>query len=186
MRLLKTQNTNLRSIKGNGVKYDVDDQVIMDSKNVLLIPKGTEAERPANPTEGHMRFNTDDTQFEVYQNGEWREIRFKEPNQDPGIVTQYLGDGDATETVFGPLASGDADYPVPVAAQNVFIYVENVYQVPGPLSDGLVEIGNYTLQESVSGSLGGPGSPYADGWYVVFGSPPDADRPIIAVHNFDK
>lgn len=187
MRLIKAQNTNRRAIYGKGVKYDVDDQVIIDSTNVVLIPKGTEAQRPDAPTEGHMRFNTDDGQFEAYQNGEWRELRFKEPNQDPGIVVQYVGDGDAIETVFGPLDSGDTDYPVPVASQNVQVYVENVYQLPGPLLDGnSLEIHNYTLEESVGGSLAGPNAPYADGWYIVFGSPPDADRPITVIHNFDK
>jgi len=43
MRLLKAQNTNLRSIYGKGVKYDINDQVIVDSENVMLIPKGTQA-----------------------------------------------------------------------------------------------------------------------------------------------
>ena len=187
MRLIKAQTTNLRSIYGKGVKYDVDDQVILDSNNVVLIPKGTEAERPAVPVEGHMRYNTDDKQFESYQNGEWREVRFKEPNQDPGIVTQYLGDGDAIETVFGPLDSGDTDYPVPATAKNVMVYVENVYQIPGPLLDGnSIEIHNYTLEESVGGSLAGPNAPYPDGWYLVFESAPDADRPVVVIHNYDK
>ncbi len=35
MRLLKAQNTNLRNIKGKGVKYDVNDQVILDSTNCV-------------------------------------------------------------------------------------------------------------------------------------------------------
>ena len=177
MRLLKAQNTNLRNIYGKGVKYDIDDQVIVDSNNVMLIPKGTEAQRPANPNNGHMRYNTDDDQFEVYQNGAWRELRFKEPNQDPDITQQNLGNGDATETVFGPLASGDADYPEPVAAQNVLVFVENVFQISGT---------NYTLEQSVSGSLTGPNAPYADGWYLKFTSAPDLGKPITVLHNFDK
>lgn len=187
MRLLKTQNTNLRNIKGNGVKFDVNDQVIVDSTNTMLIPKGTTAERPSVPENGQLRFNTDDGEFEVYQNNAWREIGFKEPFSDPGIVQQFLGDGDFVETVFGPLNSGDADYPVPVAAQNVIVYVENVFQIAGPLQDGLgIDIHNYTLEQSVSGSLTGPNAPYADGWYIVFDSPPDDGKPIIAIHNFDK
>ena len=177
MRLLKAQNTNLRNIYGKGVKYDVDNQVIVDSENVMLIPKGTTAQRPETPNNGHMRYNTDDDQFEVYQNGAWRELRFKEPNQDPGITQQSLGNGDASETVFGPLASGDSDYPVPAAAQNVLVFVENVFQVSGT---------NYTLEQSVSGSLTGPNSPYADGWYLKFTSAPDLNKPITVLHNFDK
>ena len=177
MRLIKAQTTNLRSIAGRGVKYDLNDQVILESTNVMLVPKGSEAERPSSPNNGHLRYNTTDDQFEAYQNGAWRELRFKEPNQDPGITQQNLGNGDATETVFGPLASGDADYPVPAAAQNVLVLVENVFQLSTT---------NYTLEQSVSSSLAGPNSPYADGWYIVFTSPPDLAKPITVLHNFDK
>jgi hypothetical protein len=177
MRLIKAQTTNLRSIAGRGVKYDINDQVILESTNTVLVPKGTVGERPTSPNNGHLRYNTTDDQFEAYQNGAWRELRFKEPNQDPGITQQNLGNGDATETVFGPLASGDADYPVPAAAQNVLVLVENVFQISTT---------NYTLEQSVSGSLAGPNSPYADGWYIVFTSAPDLDKPITVLHNFDK
>ena len=139
MRLIKAQNTNLRSITGKGVKYDINDQVIVDSTNVMLVAKGTTAQRPSTPSNGHIRYNTDDEQFEAYQNGAWRELRFKEPNQDPGIVQQNLGSGDAVETIFGPLASGDTDFPVPTAAQNVLVFVENVFQISGT---------NYTLVQN--------------------------------------
>jgi hypothetical protein len=183
MRLLKAQNTNLRNIYGKGVKYDVNDQVIVDSTNVLLMPKGTTAQRPTSPTDGHMRYNisTDDNGaeigFEVYNDGAWRRVRFKEPNQNPGIVQQDLGNGDASETVFGPLDSQDPDFPIPDAAQNVLVFVENVFQISGT---------NYTLEQSVSGSLTGPNSPYADGWYLKFTSPVDLNKPVTVLHNFDK
>jgi len=177
MRLLKAQNTNLRSINGKGVKYDINDQVIVDSSNVMLIPKGTESERPASPTDGHMRYNTDDNQFEFFANGSWREVRFKEPNQDPGIVQQNLGNGDDVETVFGPLDSGDPDFPVPAAAQNIILLIENVFQLSNT---------NYTLEQSASGNLSGPNAPYQDGWYVKFTSPVPVGKPITALHNFDK
>lgn len=191
MRLLKAQNTNLRNIKGNGVKYDVNDQVIMDSKNTLLVPKGSTAERPSVPNNGHLRFNTDDGEFEVYQDDAWREIRFKEPFRDPGITQQYLGDGDLTngKTVFGPLDSGDTDYPIPASSKNIFVYVENVYQIPGPLQDdNQIDIFNYTIEESTVGTpLSDPtNASYAPGWYVVFASPPDNGKPVIVLHNFDK
>jgi len=140
MRLLKAQNTNLRNIYGKGVKYDVDDQVIVDSTNVMLVPKGTGDvfyapgtsgnQRPVSPTNGHIRYNTDTNEFEGYQNGAWRKFRFKEPNQNPGITVQTLGYGDAVEVFFGPLNSGDTDYPVPVDEQNILVFVENVYQLP--------------------------------------------------------
>ena len=174
MRLLKAQNTNLRNIKGKGVKYDVNDQVILDSTNCVLVPKGTQAQRPTSPVNGHVRYNTDDNEFEAYQNGTWRELRYKEPGT---ITQQNLGNGDATETVFGPLASGDADYPVPAAAQNIIVLVENVFQISTT---------NYTLEQSVSGSLSGPNTPYVDGWYIVFTSPVPLSKPVTVLHNFDK
>ena len=155
MRLMKAQNTNLRNIYGKGVKYDINGQVIIDSTNTMLVPKGTEAQRPSSPVNGHLRYNTDDDQFEAYQNGAWRELRFKEPNQDPGIVVQSLGVGDASETDFGPLDSQDTDFPIPAAEQNVLVFVENVYQLPTT---------NYTLKQNPSGK--------AAGWYIRFGSAP--------------
>ena len=128
MRLIKAQTTNLRSITGKGIQYDINDQVIIDSNNVLRVPKGTTAQRPSSPTEGHIRYNTDTNEFEGYQNGAYRKFRYKEPNS-VGIIQQNLGSGDAVETIFGPLASGDSDYPAPAAAQNVLVFVENVFQI---------------------------------------------------------
>lgn len=141
MRLLKAQNTNLRNIYGKGVKYDVNGQVIMDSTNAMLVPKGTTAERPTNPQEGHIRYNTDLGEFEMYQNGAFRKTRYKEPTT---ITQQDLGLGDQVETIFGPLDSGDSDYPVPIAAQNILVIVENVIQIATT---------NYTLIQN-------PGGPY--------------------------
>jgi hypothetical protein len=190
MRLLKAQSTNLKNIKGNGIRYDVNEQVIMDSTNTMLIPKGSTAQRPVVPENGHLRFNTDDGQFEAYQDNAWRELSYKEPFRDPGIVQQYVGDGDvAGKTVFGPLDSQDADYPTPATSRNIFVYVENVYQIPGPLQDGsLVDIFNYTLEESTVGvPLSDPtNAGYAAGWYIVFASPPADGKPVIVTHNFDK
>ena len=176
MRLLKAQNTNLRNIYGKGVKYDIDDQVIMDSDNVVLVPKGTTAQRPATPVNGHFRYNTTDDRFEIYEAGAWSGVRGIAP-VSVGITQQNLGNGDATETVFGPLASGDSEYPVPIAAEHILVLVENVFQIATT---------NYTLEQSSSGSLTGPNSPYADGWYIKFTSAPDLGKPVTVLHNFDK
>lgn len=145
MRLLKAQNTNLRNIYGKGVKYDINDQVILDSNNVMLLPKGTTAQRPTSPNEGHLRFNTsldgagEIIGFEAYYDSSWRRLRFKEPNLNPGIVQQDLGIGDDILTLFGPLDSGDPDYPVPAAGQNILVFVENVFQIHNT---------NYTLTQN--------------------------------------
>jgi hypothetical protein len=169
MRLIKRQTTNLRSIAGNGVIYDVNDQVILASKNVVLVPKGTTAERPELPNNGHVRYNVDVEEFEVYQNNSWRKLRFKEPNQNPGIVQQNLGNGDAVETIFGPLNSQDPDYPAPVAPQNILVFVENVFQISTT---------NYDLVQNQIGR--------SEGWYIEFSSPVPLGKPITVLHNFDK
>jgi hypothetical protein len=186
MRLIKAQTTNLRNIYGKGVKYDINDQVIIDSTNVMLVPKGPVGNRPSSPTNGHLRYNTTDDQFEAYQNGAWREVRFKEPNQDPGIVWQNLGVGNiaADETVFGELNSGDADFPVPESADNILVLIENVLQIPTT---------NYTIHQTAEITTGGaeegPNHPYTasdTGWWIKFTSPVPTGKPVTVIHNLDK
>jgi hypothetical protein len=139
MRLIKAQNTNLRNIYGKGVKYDVNDQIILDSTNTVLVPSGTTAQRPSSPVNGQMRYNTTDARFEIYENSQWDGLRVAAPSTNAPITQQNVGSGDAVETIFGPLASGDSFYPVPAAAQNILVFVENVFQVAGT---------NYTLVQN--------------------------------------
>ena len=139
MRLLKAQNTNLRNIYGKGVKYDVNDIVRLDSDKAMLVPKGTSAERPTSPADGYLRYNTDHNRFEVYENGAWVGVRSTVPSTTAPITVQTLGYGDAVEIFFGPLDSSDPFVPAPVAAQNVLVFVENVYQLPTT---------NYTLVQN--------------------------------------
>ena len=186
MRLIKAQSTNRRTIYGRGVQFDVDDQVYIESTNSIRVPKGTTAERPANPENGHFRYNTNDDQFEAYQNGAWRELRFKEPNQDPGVVWQNLGGGNiaADETVFGELQSNDPDYPVPATANNIIVLIENVVQIPTT---------NYTIHQTAEVTSGGaeegPNHPYTEtgtGWWIKFTSPVPTGKPVTVIHNLDK
>jgi|TARA_R110002096_G_C14479212_1_gene713709 hypothetical protein len=158
MRLFKQQTTSPRTIQPGavGIHTGLDDEVKINSTNTLLIPKGTTAQRPASPNNGHMRYNTTSEQFEAYQNGAWRPLRFKEPNADPGITQQNLGNGDATAVVFGPLNSGDTYYPVPAAAQNVLVLVENVFQLATT---------NYTLEQNPAAATGS-GATVAAGSFV--------------------
>lgn len=191
MRLIKAQTTNLRSIYGKGVKYDTDTQVVLDSQRAMLVPKGPDAERPGEAgistasVNGQLRYNTDDNQLEVYQNGAWREVRFKEPNQDPGVVWQQLAPaGDATETVFGELNSGDTDFSAPAAKENILVLVENVIQIPQT---------NYTIHQTAEITTGGaeegPNAPYTEtdtGWWIKFTSPVPLGKYVTIIHNLDK
>jgi len=170
MRYIKRQSTNARGLVGRGVHVTaVDREVILDSENSVLVPKGKTEDRPQFPNNGHLRYNTDTSEFELYQDDSWRQMRFKEPNRDPGIVVQNLGLGNAAETIFGPLNSQDSDFPIPASAAHVLVFVENVYQLPGT---------NYSLTQNPSG--------YAQGWYLEFASPVDLDKPVTVLHNFDK
>ena len=124
MRYIKRQTTNARGIIGRGIYVSAGDkEVILDSTNVMLVPKGTTEQRPQFPKNGHLRYNTTASEFEVYQDNAWRKLRFKEPNRNPGIVVQTLGLGNAINTIFGPLDSQDPDYPIPAAAQLSLIHI---------------------------------------------------------------
>lgn len=173
MRFLKSHRLNPRQMGtySEGINNDVSGQVRMESENSLLIPKGPQNKRPFTAEEGLIRYNTDESNFEVYQGSVWKPIRFREPVT---ITNQNLGDGDGTETTFGPLNSGDSFYPVPIAEANVLVFVENVFQLP---------VSNYTLVQNPSA---GPNAPYTAGWYIVFGTPVPSGKPVNILHNFDK
>jgi len=166
MRLIKAQSTNLRNIKGTGLKYDIHGINRMGGETGVVVPIGNTSERPVFPEPGIIRYNTDVDAFEMYSDGSWGEIRKKEPTN---IVQQNLGNGDASETVFGPLVNGDANFPVPSAARNILVFVENVFQIATT---------NYVLVQNPAGK--------APGWYISFSSAPDLGKPITVLHNFDK
>ena len=159
MRFIKKQNTNTFAPTGKGILYDINGQVVMDTDDVMLVPKGASGDVATPFTEGHIRYNTDSDEFECYQNGALRKMRFKEPTT---ITQQSLGFGDAVETIFGPLNSGDADYPAPAAAQNIIVLVENVFQLattnytlvqnPGNRVDiiAIISVGTTTVVQTAS------------------------------------
>ena len=113
-----------------------------------------------------LRYNTDTNNFEAYAGGVWARLKRAQPNN---IVQQNLGVGDASEVDFGPLDSGDTDNIVPVAAENVIVLVENVFQISST---------NYTLVQNPAGK--------AAGYYIRFGSAPPVGKPVTVLHNFDK
>ena len=175
MKFLKAQTTNIRGIQhGKGIYFDADEGVRMESTNSLKLPRGNNAQRPNTAQIGQIRYNTQENYVEFYQAGVWKPIRLQEPTT---ITQQSLGNGDGTETVFGPLNSGNTAFPVPSAAQNVIVLVENVFQLSTT---------NYTLEQSVSGNLTGPNQPYADGYYIKFTQAVPVGKPVTVLHNFDK
>jgi len=95
MRFLKTLSLNRRTIYDDRLAVETDNAVVMRTTNNLLIPKGSDADRPSSPTVGMIRYNTDSNEVEIYQgtggNATWRSFRFKEATQ----ITKetYIGDG---------------------------------------------------------------------------------------------
>lgn len=166
MRLIKANSTNLRSIRGKGIRYETSQEVIVDSTKSMKIPVGPTSARPMTPENGMMRYNTTRNEFEFYVQNEWQAIGSKNPTN---IVQQNLGVGDDSEVNFGPLDSGDADFPIPDSAENILVYVENVPQISTT---------NYTLVQNPAGK--------DPGFYVSFGTPPPIGRPVTVLHNFDK
>ena len=173
MRFIKQQSNNTRGAIGTGIRYDSTSQAVVDGSMAIIVPRGTTAERPGSAVNGQLRYNTTNNEFEVYENSAWKNLRYNEPNP-VGIVQQNLGTGDGTETTFGILNSGDTDFPTPASAQSVIVLVENVFQISTT---------NYTLVQNPST---GPNTPYAAGWYIVFGTAVPVGKPVTVLHNFDK
>lgn len=166
MRLIKAQSTNVRNPQGRGIKYDINNTIQLDSEVGAVMPKGNTAQRSDFPTNGTIRYNTDTDALEAYADGTWKQIRRVEATT---ITQQNLGNGDASETLFGPLDSGDVEARIPMAAQNVLVFVENVFQIATT---------NYTLVQNPAGKIAG--------WYLQFSSAPDLGKPVTVLHNFDK
>jgi hypothetical protein len=176
MRFLKKQKlAEGRHINEGAPGLNLDDNGLFrfNTQNAMVVPKGAQADRPFFAEEGLLRYNTDEGDFEVYQNSQWKPIRFREPIV---IHNQNLGNGDGSETVFGPLDSNDPFYPVPIAETNILVLVENVFQLP---------VSNYTIVQNPTG-VHGPNAPYAAGYYIVFGTPVPTGKPVNVLHNFDK
>lgn len=183
MRFLKTLTLNRRAIYDDRVAVQTDSSVIMNTTNNLLIPKGTTADRPASPSNGMIRYNTDLNtpygELEVYQGGSWRRIRYQEPN---AVVLDPLGTGDDIEEYFGPLnpdpftytAQAGVTWDAAQIALNLIVVVENVYQ-----------IGTQNF-EVVQNPATGPNAPYAPGTYIHFFTPVPDTKEVYVFHKFDQ
>jgi len=175
MKFLKSQNTSRYSPSDNTIRVNPYGRGVMDFNGGIVLPKGTTAERPQltgvrQPTDanGTIRYNTDLNEIEAYVGGNWETVRAAGANT---ISIETFGPGDATETVFGPLAN------VPASAKNVIVLVENVMQIPTT---------NYTLEQSdgTLASLSGPNAPYAAGWYLKFTQEVPFDKNVTVFFGF--
>jgi hypothetical protein len=180
MKFLKKSQINPRNVKDDSVAVQYDGEVTMDTPKSLLLPKGTQANRPVTPTNGLIRYNTDTNQLEGYQAGAWRRIAFQQPKN---LSFQDLGTGDSVEVYFGPLNSGLAednttygDYSKPALdkPQDILVFIENVPQLP--TLDGTTR--NYTLEDDPAG--------FAAGRYIKFDSAVPFGKNVTVLHGINQ
>ena len=167
MKFLKKLQLAKKNLTDDRIAVDANSLVYFESTNAMKLPIGTTNQQPGqsentvtSPANGMVRYNSSTNQLEAYQNSAWRNVRFKEATT---ITQQSAGTGDGTETKFGPLS------PVPTAAQNVLVLVENVMQIATT---------NYTLVQNPGG--------YAAGYYISFTSAVPVGKPVTVLHGFDQ
>ena len=170
MRYLQRQLLNNRQVVDYGIAVGIAGDVVMNSTNNLLLPKGTTAERPVVLADGMIRYNTTSSEVEVRQGSVWRSLRFKEST---GITLQSLVFGDGSTTLFGPLSPTPPtviEYGATWGGQNLIVLVENVIQIFNT---------NYTIVQN-------PGGAYVNGYYIQFTGPSIPNKPINVLHGFDR
>lgn len=74
----KVINVVAGTVAGDAVEYTQFTTAFVNpvftGTGFMLIPKGTTAQRPVSPVNGEIRYNTDTSQFEGYQGGEWGQL----------------------------------------------------------------------------------------------------------------
>ncbi len=65
---------SIAGVTGSFTTLAASGAVSFTGTGVMLIPKGTTAQRPLSPANGEMRYNTDTGQFEGYQGGAWGQL----------------------------------------------------------------------------------------------------------------
>ena len=148
MRFLKRQTINRRQLKSTTVYSDVADaNVYINPRNSgsIVLPSGTDAQIPANPINGMMRYNADHNEVQVYQGSSWRSLRFKEATK---VTLQNLGYIDGYSYFYGPLNSLYAPANVSsnndtFGGQSILVLLGNVLQIYNT---------NYTITQNPSAS----------------------------------
>ena len=90
------------------------------STGSLHLPSGTNAQRPADPIEGNIRYNTESSQLEFYNGSNFEDVSIQ------GSVTitkdSFVGDG---STVVYTMSINPND------ENGILVFVGNVHQNPG-------------------------------------------------------
>lgn len=123
MRYVKRLNLDRQNPVDSTWAVEADGRIVTDSVAEMQLPKGSTSQRVEPYNNGQIRYNTDVHELEAYINGQWELLRTR---RQGNIQFQTIASGNYVNTIFGPLSyRQDPNKP-----QNVFVFVENVYQVP--------------------------------------------------------
>ncbi len=106
----QTVVTNGNGNSGNTI-YGIAPNPILPGTGSFIPPSGTTAERPVTPVEGMVRFNTDLSSLEIYDNGDWDQLS-----------------GGVVDTVVGTLHQIDVDN---TDAENPILSLSATLNLPG-------------------------------------------------------
>lgn len=121
-----------------------------DSTNAILMPRGTDAQRPATPLAGMLRYSNTGNVFEVYNGTEWRQISTIVPKN--GLTAASAGDSASQiKTLTG--TTTDQAYWITVNGTATQIYC----LMSGPNSGGWM-----MLMKATRGST----FPYSSGYWT--------------------
>lgn len=81
---------------GSNPTFSIADNPVIPGTEGMVVPTGTTAQRASVPTNGTVRYNSDTTRFEFYQNGAWATI-----GTGDGTVTSVSGVGGEIDVVNG-------------------------------------------------------------------------------------
>ena len=99
-------NENTISRQGDIVLNPNNNNIVINSTDSLVIPKGTTAERPSTPESGMIRYNTDDNTFEGYFASSW------------GSIAKGVVDSDGDTKITAELTPGANDNTIRFYAAN--------------------------------------------------------------------
>lgn len=66
---------------------------LIDDTGYLQLPTGTTAQRPSSPSDGYMRYNTTESEVEVYSSGQWKSWSNKLPYEVDYLIIGGGGGG---------------------------------------------------------------------------------------------
>lgn len=164
MKFVKRLPINRSDPMSNRFAVLADDRIVTSTKVAMSMPVGTNANRPTIYLNGQIRFNSITNDLETYNSSNlgWELIRTVRPAP---ITQQTLGPGDYTGTDFGPLRYNSGEYYVDYNnPQNIFVFIENVFQIANT---------NYTLIQG-SGNV-----------YIRFSEPPPDGKYITVLLGYD-